>query len=252
MRDDRVKPTAKRKAPRNARTRAARLTEQHILDAALEVIQANGVEALGMRSLAKKLGVTAMAIYYYVPSKAALIERLAESMLATVPTPAPSNDAWDAQLRAYALAIWERMSAHPGLSRIVLERPPLKASGRLNLYVLSVLRSAGFDPRSALQATLCFHTYLAGAVSAQVRGSRPGRRRPRSGVQARRAKLPPEAQQFVELLAQVDARGLLEFGLDVVIGGLRVERERRVASGTTGATVTQRASRTRAVTDARN
>ena len=232
-----AKPRGKRSAPEKAKSRAGRLTEQDILDAALAFIQAEGVEALGMRSLAKKLGVTPMAIYHYVPSKEALIDRLAESMLGAVAMPEASSETWDAQLRAYALSIWDCMAKYPGLSRIALERPPIKASVRLNMYVLSVLQAAGFDQRSALLGMFGFGIYLGGAVSAQVHGAR-FRRKPGARRKTQRPKLPPEAQAFFALIMQVDRRDLLEFGLDTMIAGLRAQREPKLASA--GATAAPR------------
>jgi TetR/AcrR family tetracycline transcriptional repressor len=214
----------KRSAPQPATPRAPRFTEQDILDAALAFVRAQGIEALGMRSLAKTLGVTPMALYHYVPSKAALFDRLAESMMSTVATPEASSERWEEQLRAYARAVWDRVAVYPGLSRIALERPPLKAAGRLTMYVLSVLQAAGFDQKSAVLATVTFQSYLGSAVSAQVRRTR-SRRTPRSKAARQRGKLPPEAQQFIALLSQVDPHAAREFGLDTMIAGLRAERD---------------------------
>jgi AcrR family transcriptional regulator len=219
----------KRSAP-TEKPRALRLSEQDILDAALTFIQANGIDAIGMRSLAKQLRVTPMALYHYVPGKEALLDRLAESILATVPTPAASSENWEAQLRAFALSIWDCMARYPGLSRIALERPPMKASGRLSLHVFSVLQAAGFEPNSALLATFGFQIYVGGVVSAQVRGVDRRRRLGAQKAGTERSKLAPEAQQFIALLTKVDTRAMMEFGLDTMIAGLRAERDRRGAA----------------------
>jgi TetR/AcrR family tetracycline transcriptional repressor len=218
----------RRRSALSAKSRPPRLTEQDILDTALAFIKANGIEALGMRSLAKQLAVTPMALYHYVPGKEALLDRLAESILAAVPTPPASSEYWEAQLRAFALSIWDCMATYPGLSRIALERPPMKASGRLSMHVFSVLEAAGFEPKSALLGTFGFQIYVGGVVSAQVRG-RP-RRKPGAKPGTQRAKLPPEAQQFIALLSQVDTRAMMEFGLDTMIAGLRAQRDRRLAA----------------------
>lgn len=212
---------SKRAVPPKRSPRSPRLSEQEVFAAALALIEAHGVEALAMRGLAQKLGVTAMAIYHYVPSKEALLDRLAESLLATVQTPEPSSRSWEAQLRAYALSIWDCLSPYPGLSRSVLERPPIKAFGRLNMYVLSLLRAAGFDQARALLAMLSVQTQLGGALAAQARFAGPSRRRRRRRAAGARVKVTPEAQQMIEHLRSLDARAWMEFGLDALIAGLR-------------------------------
>jgi AcrR family transcriptional regulator len=205
------------------------LREQDILDAALALIRADGVDALGMRGLADKLGVSPMAIYYYVPNKEELLHRVAESLLASVPTPAPSPAVWEQQMRDYAMAVWELLSGCPGLSRVVLERPPLKASRRLGLHGLSLLRSAGFDEHTAMLGLLSFQTYLSGVLSAQARAYRPSRG---AGTARRRRRLSPEDRRLAALFARLSAREWMEFGLDAMLAGIRARRPGRRAKAT--------------------
>jgi AcrR family transcriptional regulator len=58
------------------------LSEQHVVDAALRIVQRGGAEQLSMRALAKELGVTPMALYRYVPNKQALLDRVRDWALA--------------------------------------------------------------------------------------------------------------------------------------------------------------------------
>ncbi len=54
------------------------LSRDRIVAAALELADEHGLEGLTMRALGRKLGVEAMALYHYFPSKAALIEAIGE------------------------------------------------------------------------------------------------------------------------------------------------------------------------------
>ena len=54
------------------------LTKERIIAAALELVDDGGLEALTMRALGQRLGVEAMALYHYFPSKAALLEAIGQ------------------------------------------------------------------------------------------------------------------------------------------------------------------------------
>src|ERR1051326_703221 len=91
------------------------LDRRRILHAALELIDAEGLEALSMRKLGAALGVEAMALYYYVPNKAARLQAVAELVLEQLPIPAePSND-WADTIRALARAFRQLGRAHPNV-----------------------------------------------------------------------------------------------------------------------------------------
>ncbi len=197
------------------------LSEQDIVSGALALVRAGGVDALSMRGLAQKLGVSPMAIYYYLPNKEELLRRVADSLLAAVPTPEPSRDEWQQQLREHAIALWELLSSCPGLSRVVLERPPMKASLRLGLYVFALLQAAGFDQRNAALCLMSYQMYMAGVLSAQVQMRRMGHVK-RSA--SRRRRLPEEGRQLMAELEQVGAREWMEFGLDTMLAGIRAQQ----------------------------
>lgn len=223
------KPSSRKKVEREQP-----LSEQDIVDAALRLIRARGIDALSMRGLAQELGVSPMAIYYYVPNKERLLLRVAESLLQGVPTPEPSPEHWERQLRECAISAWELLSSCPGLSRIVLERPPIKASRRLNRHMIAVLRSAGFDERTTMLGLLSFQTYLAGVLAIQA----AMQRKPRA-VAARRRQLAPEDRRLLELFVEIQPREFMTFGLDSVLAGIRTLQP--LASGKTRARSAQRA-----------
>lgn len=228
--------TPARVAPRNGskvakgdknRERERKLSEQDILEGAAHLIRVRGVDALSMRGLARKLGVSPMAIYYYVPSKEVLLNRVAESLLSSLPTPTPSPDAWERQMRDYAMSVWELLSIHPGLSRSVLERPPIKASRRLSQYAFSLLAAGGFDEMTALRCLFGFHTYLAGVLSVEAQLERPSTRK----AEARwRKRLSPEELRVASQFDQFDARSRMEFGLETLLAGIRSRRPQKLSS----------------------
>jgi AcrR family transcriptional regulator len=220
--------TKSRVSSKPKREREQPLSEQSILDAALELIRVHGADALGMRGLAQELGVSPMAIYYHVPNKEELLHRVVESVLAEVPTPAPSPDTWEQQMRAYALAIWKLLSTYPGLSQAILARTPVVATQRLSSYGLSVLRIAGFDQRTALLCLSTFHTYLLGVLTVQASMHR---RRSRKSKSKRPRIRSPEQHQLAEQLAQLSAHEWMDSGLETMLTGIRRQLEDKKERG---------------------
>ena len=62
------------------------LTRQRVLDAAVRVVDGEGLGALTMRRLGRELGVEAMSLYRHVPSKEALLDGVVETVLGELET----------------------------------------------------------------------------------------------------------------------------------------------------------------------
>jgi AcrR family transcriptional regulator len=198
------------------------LSDQRIVDAALALIRRAGADRFSMRSLAKELGVTPMAVYYYVGNKDSLFERVADAVLARVPRPQPSGHNWREELKATAVAGFKLLSEYPGLSAQIVKRPPTKQTEELAKYGIAVLMAAGFDPAVAARATVVCQTFMFGMIGLQAQLERAQKRK--------RKASPSEAW-----LETVDAQGLVEFGLDTLSSGLReslgtVRKTRRLVS----------------------
>jgi hypothetical protein len=162
-----------------------------------------------------------MAIYYHVPHKRALVERITDAVLESVPTPEPSGADWEHELKHSALESWRRLSAYPGLIGAVLDQgKPSKAGRRLVRYNTAVLLAAGFDPRAAALATIAYNTFVYGVMAGQVQRSKLRHKRKRaksSGVE--------------NGLEQFDFDVLMEYGLDTLIAGLRAQLAARKRDG---------------------
>lgn len=100
-----------------------RLTPEEIVRTAVELADADGLEALSMRRIADELGVSAMSIYTYVPGKAELIDVMVDRAFGEL-TP-PEQDTWRARLEHIARDNWALFHRHPWLLRVTLARPPM-------------------------------------------------------------------------------------------------------------------------------
>jgi AcrR family transcriptional regulator len=63
------------------------MNREQILDAALALVDREGIDALTVRRLASELGVGMMSLYYHVADKDALLEGVAERVLSDVEIP---------------------------------------------------------------------------------------------------------------------------------------------------------------------
>ena len=126
------------------------LTRDAILDAAIEILDRHGMDALSMRRLGTAVGVEAMSLYNHVPSKAALLDGIHERILLSLDPPANART-WQAFARHQAHALHRALLAHPNAIPLFATRPAATPAAveRLDRY-LEVLMRAGFRPLDAL------------------------------------------------------------------------------------------------------
>ncbi|MFI9720955.1 TetR/AcrR family transcriptional regulator [Streptomyces sp. NPDC052396] len=90
------------------------LSPRRIAEAAVAIADAEGLDAVSMSRVAGEFGVSAMALYRYVPGKAELVELMVESILAEAPRLAAGGD-WRDGLKQWARQSSEVHRAHPWL-----------------------------------------------------------------------------------------------------------------------------------------
>jgi AcrR family transcriptional regulator len=117
-----------------------------IVNAAIELADEEGLTAVSVRRLAADLGVAAMTLYGYVPSKAGLLDLMLDALYLRMPRGKVRGGGWRPRLTAVAnenRALYEK---HPWAAEIGTGRPPL-GPGQMAKYEheLSALIGAGFD-----------------------------------------------------------------------------------------------------------
>ncbi|MGW1504383.1 TetR/AcrR family transcriptional regulator [Streptomyces mirabilis] len=104
-----------KKAPRGTRKRDVPLTKDGIYAMALQLIEADGVEALSMRKLATALDANPMSLYHHVPNKDAVLRGLAELVGSQFRAGAREDLPWQDRLRQLALDFRKLSHSHPKL-----------------------------------------------------------------------------------------------------------------------------------------
>ena len=149
----------------------AALSPQRILDAALELVDAEGLEALSMRRLGALLGVEAMSLYHHFPSKSALLDGLVTTLLRQVPLPDPGDAPWEQALLRGFTDFRRVMLAHPGAFPLVSSRPASDPESLTPIArAFGVLAGAGFSPSQVKSAWGALLSYVLGYIDCEVTG----------------------------------------------------------------------------------
>ncbi|MCX2947413.1 TetR/AcrR family transcriptional regulator [Lentzea sp. NEAU-D7] len=204
-------------APRRGRPRTPLLSRDSIVAATLRVIDTEGVAGVGMRSVARALGVDAKSLYNHVDGKDGLLDAVAEHLLGGLVLPEPTGDA-HRDLRAIAQAFRARALAHPGAAPLVLTRQLSSLEGLAPVdAVLKVLLAAGAGAEEAvhllrmLLATL-IGTLLREVSAAPAFGGDDGERR-----EALQASGLPAVVRTAPHLAEFDRDAEFEYAVDLAV-----------------------------------
>jgi len=139
------------------------MSRERVLETALAVLDAEGLDALSMRALASELGVEAMSLYHYVESKNDLLDGVVDLVLTRIAPPDPARP-WDERLEAIAIGLYEALIAHPALVLILATergRPTDEVVLRGMDAIVAALAESGVSPARQVNAfrgllAMCF------------------------------------------------------------------------------------------------
>jgi TetR/AcrR family transcriptional regulator, tetracycline repressor protein len=138
------------------------LCKADVVDGAIALLDAEGLDGLTMRKLATTLDVQAGALYWHFDNKAALLEAMAEKLVEGVGAPLPPGP-WDQQLTVLATRLRERLLAHRDGARVVagtyVAEPNTLAVGTASATVLT---GAGIPVERAWWAAFALFYFVLG------------------------------------------------------------------------------------------
>ncbi|ARF56869.1 TetR/AcrR family transcriptional regulator C-terminal domain-containing protein [Streptomyces gilvosporeus] len=157
------------RAGKRSRGERAGLSRELVLDTALQLVDREGLRGLSMRRLGGALGVEAMTLYHYVPSKEALLDGLVERVFAEALPPSVEGAPWQEQLLGYAASLRETLLRHPGVLPLAVTRPMATPAGLDAVERgLGALTGAGFPLGRALDAFNALSLFVVGHTAAEV------------------------------------------------------------------------------------
>jgi len=225
-----TRPPAGRTTGDAAANGSGKVTREMVLAAALEIIDADGAGGLSMRRLARALGRDPMILYRHAPNKAALLDGVAETVLAQL-TVDPADPDWAAQLRAVARHYRALALAHPHVVPLLVTRPlatplALRPKGTLRPLedVLALLTGAGFSGPDALHIYRALFGFLHGHILNELQELVDNPDETDDLLRLGLHRLPigefPLLRSLAPVLASYDGAAELERGLDILITGL--------------------------------
>jgi AcrR family transcriptional regulator len=138
------------------------LTRARVLDAALKLADAGGIDGLSMRKLGQALGVEAMALYYHFANKERVVDGIVDLVFAEIELPQAGAD-WKAAMRRRAISVRDALARHRWAIGLMESRThPGPANLRHHDAVIGCLRAAGFDMAAAATAYSLLDAYIYG------------------------------------------------------------------------------------------
>jgi len=225
-----TRPSAGRSTGDAAANGSGKITRDAVLAAALQIIDADGADGLSMRRLARALGRDPMILYRHAPNKAALLDGVAETVLAQLTVDSADPD-WAAQLRTVARGYRALALAHPNVVPLLVTRPlatplALRPPGTLRPLedILTLLTRAGFSGPDALHIYRALFGFLHGHVLNELQELVEKPEETDDLLRLGLHRLPigefPLLRSLAPVLAAYDGAAELERGLDILLTGL--------------------------------
>ncbi|TDD81624.1 TetR family transcriptional regulator [Actinomadura darangshiensis] len=236
-------PTPPGRKPRRTAPPRQPLTQEFIVDTAIRVLDAEGLEAVTMRRVAQELGTGPASLYAHVSGKEELRELMLDRVAAEIRLPVPDPERWQEQLHELASEIRRVFTSHRDIAMVSMGMVP---TGPHLLDVaeaqLALMRAGGVPKEIAGIAVDTLGMFLdAGAIEDTIHLTKapPGAdpweyfQKYIGEVRAYFNALPPDrypvVSGMVDELIAMDGEQRFEFGLGLLVRGIAsyVEDEER-------------------------
>jgi len=150
----------------------AKLTSELILTTSLAIVDEEGLDALTMRTLGDRLGVSAMAVYRHFENKKAIVAQLMGRVISEYQPTQHDTEQWEDWMRETFGRIRKALLAHPGViplagSHVGLDESSLKVVED----TLQAFLNAGFDGKTSVQMLMTLVNYTIGSATIENRAA---------------------------------------------------------------------------------
>lgn len=229
--DSSARPEPPRRGGRAAPRRAARsLSRAAIVDAALAILDAEGLDAVTMRRVAQDLHTGPASLYAHVADKDEMVAAVLDRIMGEMERPVADPSRWQEQLKQMVRSARAVFARHRDIARASLGHIPMGENALpLAEAFLAVILAGGVSPEVAGMSVDILALYLtASAYEESIEDYSSWKPEEQERFQAELhgffAGLP--AAQFPTLVAmagpltQGDKDERFEFGLDLLVRGI--------------------------------
>lgn len=207
------------------------LSPERIAQAALALVDKEGIEGFSFRVLAKKLGCEAMSIYHYFPSKAHLFDAMIEICIAETKVP-PVGLPWIERLRGLAHAYRATALRHPGFFLyFAIYRMNNRAGLSFLNRIVEIFQETGLPPARQAAHFRVIGYYIMGAGLDEAMGyiKGPSATEPVPETQARKDF--PAIMSLGHYFSKTHHEATFEHGLETLLA--RLEEDAKHQAGAT-------------------
>lgn len=197
------------------------LSKEKIIDAAIGLADDEGLDAVTLRGLAKRLNVHVTSLYNHIPTKEALLVDMNKALMEETDLPSGSLT-WQDWIRGYAAAIQALALRHPGAFQLFQQGPAQGDAAMRSLEAaIAAFQADGFDEIATQCAIRTANVAVLGlALDELGREMKPA-------VETELHKLSKsEYPQIHRVLAAGDTADFFPFLVDAIIDGIAANRDR--------------------------
>jgi len=144
------------------------LDHASIADAALRVVDREGLNALSMRTVASDLGVGTMSLYRYVSGREGVERLIVDHIFLSVDASVSPRAGWRQQVRELSEALRAAVADHSAAIPLLLVHFQHSSSAWQWLEaLLRALTRAGFTAKQRVIAVRCLQAYVVGALQGE-------------------------------------------------------------------------------------
>jgi AcrR family transcriptional regulator len=150
-------------------THRSALSRDRIVEQAIAIADAEGIDAVSMRRIASDLGATPMALYNHVANKDELMKGIAEQLLREIDVSKLDPSDWAGSIKAGYTEFRRVLLRHPNLFSVLQRKHEVSMDALKPIEIaMSILQGAGFSPGEALRAHWTLSGFAMGHVLWQM------------------------------------------------------------------------------------